>query len=462
MAIQRQPGRFAAWGVLLVALGGWSTDAVAAEQGKPRVLTRLFWQDEEARLVRTADLLSGEVPSLSAVTTVPGFPTLDTKRQSLVQMESSAGVLLVGVRDDDDGKSQSGWVLIETGVEEEEHGDHSHWAYPKAARVRAAVLDDKQGNPAHLYQYDGSFFVANDQLNGFTWLNPKTITATDDVAAIRKKAAFHKGGGGHITLAAADNRFAWSTWIDREGDNKGRVDLVSLNPAGNTNILRSFTLPSGGIHGATACSGKVFFAPADGICWVSAADQSNPPRIQHISLGQDGDRPRRTGAFSTYRNQVLFTTGGGETAALAFLDASAATPQVTQLTIPMAQGNRPGGLEVIQPRRGSPLAFIFHEHAADVAAPDKLTLVELDPNNDTHWNDARIALELDVGPAKVEGHGGHHSVTVDADRRRAVIGNPGDGTAWVMTLDDRKIVAKLALGGNPCKLIAVGGRHSGH
>lgn len=461
MSMRRQHGKFWAWGVLLLALGGSSLKADAAEPGKPRVLTRLFWQDEEARLVKTADLLAGDVPSLSVIATIPGFPTLDTKRQSLVQMEAAGGLLLVGVRDDDDGKFQSGWVLIETGVAEEEHGDHSHWAYPKSARVRAAVLDDKQGNPAHLYRYDDTFFVANDQLNGFTWLNPKAISDKDDVATIRKKAAFHQGGGGHITLAAADNRFAWSTWIDREGDNKGRVDLVTLNPAGNAKITRTFTLPSGGIHGATACSGKVFFAPADGICWVSAADQSTSPQIQHISLGQDGDRPRRTGAFTAFGKQVLFTTGGGDTATLAVLDASASAPQVTQLTIKMDKGNRPGGLEVVKPRKGSPLAFVFHEHPAEVAAPDKLTLVELDPNQDDNWSDARIALELDVGPAKVEGHGGHHSVTVDADRRRAIIGNPGDGTAWVMTLDDRKIVARLNLGGNPCKLIATGGR-SGH
>jgi hypothetical protein len=456
--------KLAAIGVVFVGMGmaGLGMTADAAEPDKPRVLTRLIWQDEEARQVKTADLLAGDTPTLSAATTVPGFPTLDAKRQSLVQMEAAAGMVLVGVRDDDGGKFQSGWVLIEAGVREEEHGDHSHWYYPKSARVRAAQLNDKQGNPAHLYQYDESFFVANDQLNGFTWLNPKAISEKDDAAAIQKKAAFHLGGGGHITLAAADNRYVWSTWIDREGDNVGRVDLVALNPAGNKSIARTFKLPSGGTHGATFSSGKVFFAPTDGICWISTADQSPTPKVEHISLGKDGEKPRRTGAFTTYRKQVLFTVGAGETASLAFLDASAAAPVVTQLPIKMAKGNRPGGLEVVRPRKGSPLAFVFHEHAADVDAPNLLSIIELDPNGDDRWNDAKIALELEVGPAKVEGHGGHHSLTVDADRRRAVIGNPGDGTAWVMTLDDRKIVAKLNLGGNPCKLVAVGGRSSDH
>ncbi len=93
----------------------------------------------------------------------------------MVQMQAARGMLLVGIRDDDDGKFQSGWVLIESGVVEEEHGDHSHWEYADAPRVRASALDDKQGNPAHMYVYDDVFYLANDKLNGYTRVDPSAI-----------------------------------------------------------------------------------------------------------------------------------------------------------------------------------------------------------------------------------------------------------------------------------------------
>lgn len=49
------------------------------------------------------------------------------------------------------------------------------------------------------------------------------------------------------------------------GPQKGIVDVTRIRPAGSKEIACSFALPSGVIHGATTCAGKVFFAPADGI-----------------------------------------------------------------------------------------------------------------------------------------------------------------------------------------------------
>ena len=47
---------------------------------------------------------------------VKDFPKLDAEKQDLAQMKQAKGVLMVGVRDNDDGKFQSGWVAIDTGV----------------------------------------------------------------------------------------------------------------------------------------------------------------------------------------------------------------------------------------------------------------------------------------------------------------------------------------------------------
>jgi hypothetical protein len=62
----------------------------------------------------------------------------------------------------------------------------------------------------------------------------------------------------------------------------------------------------------------------------------------------------------------------------------------------------------------------------------------------------------------VEGHAGHHSVAFDADRRRALFTNPGDGTLTVLALDERKVIAEFCVNGVPTKLLVIGGRASGH
>lgn len=434
---------------------------LATEPGEPQILTRLIWQDDDAKSLRAANLLQEEIPKLGPVLQVSDFPRLDKHRQTLVQMDVATGMLLVGVRDDDNGNFQSGWVLVDSGVEEEEHGNHSHWHYLKLPTVRASVLDGKQGNPAHLYCYDQTFFLANDKLNGFTWINPRAISAADSAGSICQKAAFHQGGGGHITLAVVEGKMAFSAWIDRDGSNKGRIDRTALSPLGNLKIDETFYLPHGGVHGAIANQGKVFFAPSDGIYWIDANRSEKPPIVHHISLGMEGGRPRRTGAFSAFGKHVAFVTGSGATAKLCFLNASSEVPSVHERSLNIASGGRPTGLEFVKPRQGPPLAFVFHDFADGTEGQCRLTITSVDPNEDGDWTDATVVHSTDVGKAKVEGHGGHHCVAFDADRRYAIFTNPGDGSIAVMSLRDFKILSQFSVGGIPSKLVAIGGRSGG-
>ncbi len=134
------------------------------------------------------------------------------------------------------------------------------------------------------------------------------------------------------------------------------------------------------------------------------------------------------------------------------------TLTVSKVAVPMADGNRPAGLVFSKTRQKSILGFLFHDHPADVEAPNRLTLLQMDPNGDGDWKDATIDKELEVGNAKLEGHGGHHSLDVDGDFRRAVFSNSGDGTLSVLSLEDKSEVAKFTVGGSPSKVIVVGGR----
>jgi hypothetical protein len=431
----------------------------APPQGKH--LTRVFYQDDESKTVKWADLLRGRSLILTQPQVVEGFPKIDPAKQTLVQMELAKGYILVGVRDEEDGKFQSGWVLIDCGLETEPHGNHLDWIYARNPRVRATQLDDQQGNPAHVYTYDDVFYAANDQKNGFTRLAPGEISSTDDEAAIRKKAAFHAGGGGHITLAVSGKKVAFSSWIDREGPNKGRVDLTLITTAGTDKPTTTINLPSGGIHGATACANKVFLAPSDGIDWVEVSDgiPTDPQqiKIQHIDLGKIGEKPRRTGAFTTMGNRVAFVSGDGKDTEFGIIEADKTPPVLTKLAVPLAEEGRPAGMELIKPRSGNPIALMFQDVEGEAPSKCKLKMVELDPNGDSQWTDLRVGPEYPVGLAKIEGHGGHHSISADSDRFRCVFTNPGDGTISVLSLVNRSIEMTFTVGGHPSKVITYGG-----
>ncbi len=445
--------------VILISMS-FAPMANASDRG-PRV-ARVLWQDLEKDTLMWGEVHAGEKWIVSA-SPVKNFPKLDVEKQDLVQMKHAAGHLLVGVRDNDDGKFQSGWVTVDTGVREEPHGDHSHWKFVSAPSVKHSRLDTDQGNPAHLYLYNGHFFMANDKKNGFTHIDPKDLVTKP----AQECGAFFNGGGNHITMAAVDNAVCYSTWIDGGGPNMGRVDVVNLKKSDAENIAYSFNLPTGVIHGATANSGKVFFAPADGICWVDAdttlSKSAETVVVNHISLGQEegAEKPNRTGAFVNHRNWVLFTTSSEGKSSLCLLDAAAAKPTVVKLNIDVADGLSLLTPEVVLASGGKRYAFLFHDKK-DGDAQEQLTIVNLDPNGDRNLSDATIAKTIPVGASKVDGHRGHHSISFDSEGRTACFTNPGDGTIWVMSLKDLTIRAKSIVGGTPGAIVAIGAPQHNH
>lgn len=452
------------WSLLLAGSGVMAAldSRVTAEDFGP-VVVRLFWQDQSTDSLMWGEVHAGKKWVVTAAP-VSGFPKLDSEKQNLGHMKHAEGMLLSGVQDSDDGKIQSGWVCVDTGVREEPHGDHSHWKYQGRPSVRSSLLDSNQGNPAHLYVSNNRFLLANDARNGFSQISPKDLAVKPPAEC----GVFRTGGGGHITLAPLDDRVCYATWIDREGPGKGRVDVVRLTNSGAESPACSFTLPTGGIHGAIANSGRVFFAPDDGICWVDADPElkktSSDVTVNHISLGKDAEseKPFRTGAFVSQRNWVLFTTGpAANKSTLCLLDAAAASPKVIQLPVTVPDGLSLTAPEVVLASGGKRYAFLFQDKQ-EGEIEEKLTIVDLDPNGDRNFTDAAVAKTITVGPSKVDGHHGHHSISFDAYGRHACFTNPGDGTIWVMTLKDLEIRAKSRVGGTPDTILAVGAPEHKH
>ena len=438
-----------------------SSVAHADDRG-PRI-ARVLWQDRATESLMWGEVHGGEKWIVSA-SPVKNFPKLDVEKQNLKHMKVAQGHLLIGVRDNDDGKFQSGWVSVDTGVREEPHGDHSHWRFVSSPSVKSSRLDADQGNPAHLYVYNGHFYLANDKKNGFTHIDPKDLAARP----AQECGAFFSGGGNHITMAAVDYVVCYATWIDGDGPDGGRVDVVNLKKTGGDKLAYSFKLPTGVIHGATANSGRVFFAPADGVCWVASdttmTKSAETVVVNHISLGKEegAEKPNRTGAFVNHRTWVLFTTGGaGGKSSLCLLDTAAAQPTVVKLPINVAAGLSLTTPEVVLAAGGKRYAFLFQDKQ-EGELQEQLTIVDLDPNGDRNLSDAAIAKTIPVGASKVDGHQGHHSVSFDSEGRLACFTNPGDGTIWVMTLKDLTIRSKSVVGGTPTAIVAIGAPEHQH
>lgn len=447
----------------LVALLCVMATPADAQTNRTKTMMRIFWQDRDTDQLSWADITTRVKWGIKRGW-VQGFPKLDAEKQDLVQMKHSNGMLVVGVRDQEDGTFQSGWVSIDSGVFEEAHGNHSHWKYGTNPRVTGQQLDTDQGNPAHLYVYNNNFYLANDKKNGFSRLQP---TLLRQAATASSSAKFFPGGGSHITMAAVNNSVAYSSWIDGGGPNAGRVDVVKLQ-SDEPKIAYSFQLPSGVIHGATQNSGKVFFAPADGVCWVNAdlAVQQTAETVQvnHLSLGRDeeADKPLRTGAFTNERNWVLCTTGKGDLSTLCLMNAASAEPAVVKVKIPVADG-----LQLMTAQSvlsfGKRYAFLFQDRTeAESDVQEQLTVVELDPNRDRDFSDARVKTTIPVGASKINGHHGHHSIAFDSYGRYAVFTEPGEGMVNVLSLDGMNIVARFRVGGSPGAILAIGAQDHFH
>lgn len=448
---------------IVFAVGGQLQGAAQQPRlGNP--VARLLWQNRETEAMHWGEVHAGPTMIVSAAP-VKGFPKLEVDQQSLTPMELLDSMLLVGVRDSSDGGFQSGLVAIDTGMREEPHGNHSHWKFAAAPSVKQTLLDQNQGNPAHLSVYDGRFYVAGDRRNGFLQISPKDLAA----GSPKSTAGFYAGGGGHITMAAVNNAVCYATWIDSDGPEAGRVDVADLRKTGADSIAYSFRLPSGVIHGATVNSGRVFFAPANGICWVTAdtslRQSADSVVIHHIPLGINAEsgRPLRTGAFVNHRNWVLFATGAADDSAVCLLEATARNPTVVRVPIPVADGLSLTAPKAVLVSGGKRYAFVFQDRKDPQAdLQELLTILELDPNGDRQFADARIVKTIPVGKSLVNGHRGHHSICFDSEGRHACFTNPGDGTIWVMTLSDLQIRGKTRVGGIPEAIVALGAAEHRH
>lgn len=445
-------------GAVLTAL-----PAANAQFGGSEQLIRVAWQDAKDRSLHWGEFVQvGPSIVFQNQGKVPGFPAL-TDNQALGTMKRIDNMLLIGVRGGPPGQPQGGWLAVDLQVTEQPHGDHSDYTYGDSPRVTISVLSDSKKYPIHLYDYNNEFYLANDPMNGFTRISPSKLMAGGDEAL----GVFYQGGGGHITLAAVNKKVGYSTWINKTESGGGRVDVVNLDKPGSESIAYSFESPTPGLHGAITNSGRVFMAPSDGIIWVDAdldlSKSSESVKVNHLSLGKnpDDDKPYRTGGFTDHKDWVMFLAGMDEDAGLCMIRASAETPSVSKLIVETKPGLRLGMPQCVTALSGKEYAMAFQSKRAGDAV-EQLTIIDLDPNLDKDFTDAKIEKSIDVGSGLVEGFRSYHSISFDDDETYAVFTNPADGEICLLSLDKLKVVSRQKVGGVPTGIVAVGGEASKH
>lgn len=492
---------------LVVALVSAATiSMIQSAEAQDRILTRLFIQDLDSQSVRWSEVrrVANGKFSLSMPQPISGWQTLDAAKQRLVQMQETGNWIAVGVCDRDGGKFQSGWQLMWSGVSGSTHGDHSHWHYSSAPRVVDKRLDDKQGNPTHVDAFDRAFYIANDQIHGYTKIDPARYNAATNPRQFAAIPRFIPGGGNHLSLAIVGERVGYAGWIDGDSKHKGRVDVTRIGP-NQAEIAYSFHLPSGDIHGAAVLEGRVYFSAADGVYHVpvDATASLSADKVQpvHISLGKDDktDKPLRTDALATLGKYVVFTIGREDNSTLGLLNATDPKSPLVKLPLNAAAGQSASKPVVVKTRGDQRLAFVFHENrSAPEGRPDgespvaqtsgssggsvgqaeaaaksetassakpaaeSLAIINLDPNGDKNFAHAKIVKTLSVGANKIRSYFGHHGMDFDADRRFAFLTNPGDATLSILDLEKLEIVGSFKIGGAPSHIIATGGEQCDH
>lgn len=444
-----------AWFATLVAFtqlqNGFGQSVV--KEAPPRKIARLVWQDNQTQSLRWADLERSNTDWSAKPQAIANAPWLDPEHQQFSQMQRLGRSLIVGVRDDDHGAFSSGWIAVDSGVTLEEHGDHYHAHYNNPPTIAASQLDTQQGNPAHVYRIGKRIFLANDSKQGFTILAASSSDASSPFVS-----KFYTGGGSHITLASVDDRYCFATWPDREGDDAGRIDVVSISEESSGNI-QSFKTQSGGLHGATSIANRVFFAPSDGIDWLDLGKwkPGQVPAVEHIDLGKDPESGKsyRTGAFETHSNYVLFTYGTGSNSKLGMIDSRNPSLKLDSLVIDATEGLALATPVAFRAGNDKHYAWIVH-HRRGSENQEKLSSVELDPNGDGRFDDAKLHKQLAIGASKIANHSGMHDIALLPDRRTACISMPGEGAIWIVSIYSMEVLAKLDVGGNPTKLEAFG------
>jgi len=440
--------------MVIMAVTAWPS-AVNAQNVRATTITRLFWQDRETNRLSYADLVTTNAWGLQRGW-VTDFPKIDGEIQNLGAMQQTGGLVLVGVQDNQNEADKGGWIAIDSGVFEEPHGNHFHWKYTQTPKSIYHRIDATQGSANSVTVQNSTFLVINSA-GQFIRVRPNEVKQQQHQSAIRiysPDSAFH-------SLAVVNGRIGYGVRA-ADATDPGTVDVLNLDQAPEKLVAYSIPVSDTPLTAVAVNSGKAFFSTSDGVAWVNVdTTLSGSAATETVNRIEESKTLADTTAFSaealvSTAGYVLCSVGSGKGSALRLINASSPQPSVTSVAVPVAEGLQLTSPEVIL-SLGKRFAFLFQERIdANSDSQEHLTVVELDPNRDRSFSDARVTVTMPVGASKIDGEHGHHGICFDAYGRHAVITNPGDGVLTVLSLQNMRTVASFRVGGAPDHITAVG------
>ena len=441
----------ARFSLLVIVAGLLHGNFVNAQNVRKKTITRIFWQDRETQKLSYADLQTTNKWHIKRGW-VQGFPSTLMEGQTLGPIVQKGKQVFVGLV----GEQSNTLYLIDSGVYERPHGNHFHWEYPNTPSTKMQL------------NLGGRFDFAA-MTNNYSFISVKgaeDIRVSMAANSNSNVATKFNSGRSNGAIAIVNDSLAYASWADTDGENAGRVD-VSNPSAGANGKSYSFQLPAGGIVATCAVNGKVFFANSQGVSWVQA-DLAMSKNGQDVSVANVvnatveglGGVPEK---LVVEKDWVLFSVSNENGDSYLFMiDSRSQNPSVMKLAIPVEKG-----MALSAPKTklslGKRYAFLFQERV-DAASDlqEKLTIVDLDPNRDSSFNEAMVKANMNVGPSKIEGRFGHHDICFDAYGRFGIFTEPADGIVNIMTLNDMKVRARFKVGGVPDRIVAVGAAEHFH
>ncbi|MCA9048704.1 MAG: hypothetical protein KDA89_08245 [Planctomycetaceae bacterium] len=460
---------FVSGGMLLLLV---LSSTVEAQNVRPTIMTRLFWQDAENQTLSYADLYTTNTWNLKRGW-VQGFPEAAAGGHRMGAMVQAKNVLMVPLQvaaTGDGAAAAVSWLTADSGAFEEPHGNHFHWRYTRTPSVTHLQAGGAMTGAVQTRVFDETFLVSGDVSNQIQSVGVSQVGQRTSGPV----AASFAGGGAAPVIAAAGNSVAYAAWSDADGDHAGQVDVIHLKAGTRTAPVYSLRLPSGGIHQATVNSGKVFFATSSGLSFVSA-DLTAAQQPQSVEIGEvvdvqpAADGTVRVSAFDNQRNWVMYVKEGPDGSHFCLIDAASSHPREIRIALTTVAGLRPGAPRCVL-SLGQRFAFLFQESVTpagdgDAAKPaavsgaavaEQLTVISLDPNGDRDFSDAVVKQSVPVGRSRIDGERGHHDICFDAYGRFAIFTNPGDGLLTVMSVRDLKQQAQFRVEGVPDRILAFG------
>lgn len=408
---------------------------------------RVFFADDDGAVVKFCDIVQAAELYLSIGEPIADCPKLDATKIELSCLAANSGYAVVGVRSKEGGAG--GWILIESGVAEEPHGNHSHWAYPRKPRVVGYDLGSAV-NPVECVVHDSQFYLVGHQARSWIRIDARKAPSARDADAVKRLATVHASEKGAGRTWISNGFAAWTS------SGNSPIEFGAIAPDGTIGQVKNTTIPNGNATSVVVHGGQIFIGTDKDVYATTLTGAQSPANGLNLQLKEE-----TLGPLSAGTSGVAVVKSAEGSAGLVVINPGRSPMTVTSVPLSVVKGAHVTTPRWIQTRRSPPMVVLFVDQPEVSKELDQMIWIEADPNYDGEFRDAKVRKIMDIAQSKVIGDRGHHDIVMNYDRRYGVFGNSGAGSLSLVDLE-KMANSSFLMGGRPGRLAIIGGRSGGH